>query len=341
MKKSIKISLLCGALLTAGVYFSCGGSGGGSGSSFDLFTTAEKASPVVKPSSTASVSSANWTMGHTLFEIYQLIQEYNNETDNGVIDGSNMHKALYEANNYVTDALRGCLEDGTHGITEQSITSPFDFGTDSLTQTYNCAYTTTETGTPKSGGETNYIKSYAVKYSGGVYDMLMGWYASSATQDSPSATQLQYNTITNDIIVNNAYFVNYTSGSMAPGSYNVRIYINGNTETHLFSLKLLKAGGNNPSIAGYGYSEGANKYYLFKVIDMNDSTGKYFCIPSNATEDTLRAMEDAGDPGYLTNCADLVAGLPTNYKTDGSDSATAASKFTGAGTSGIELTWTK
>jgi len=341
MKKLVKISVVCTLLLTAVVYFSCGG--GGSSSSFNLFDTAEKATPIVLPSSVASISSANWTSGNTLYEIYQLIRRYNNDTDNGVVDGSNMHKALYEANNYVSTALSGCLtsaNDGTvvtdHSITNQAITPPFDFGSDLLTQTYNCAYTVNDTGTPTSGVLTNYTKSFAVKYASGIYYMLMGWYADETTQTTPSVTQLEYDTNTNDIKLNNAYLVNYNDGS----SYNVRIYIRGNTATHLFSLKLFKySTGVNPSIAGYGYSEGTDKYYLFKVTDSNNTTGKYFCIPANATEDDMKAMNDAGDTTVPTLCAGLETGLPTNYNTDGSDSPTTVSKFTGAGTSHIELTW--
>jgi len=335
MKKGIKILLLCGALLTAVVYFSCGGSG----SSFDLFTTAEKTTPIILPSTTASVSSANWTMGNTLYEIYQLIREYKNDRDNGVIDGSNMHKALYGATEFVSSALKGCVEGGANSITEQAITSPFNFGDDLIAQTYNCAYNENSTGTPTTGGETTYTTSYAVKSSGGVYNVLVGCYYSQATQTSPSVIQLRYDSNTNDIIYNNAYFVNYTSGSMAGGSYNVRVYINGNTASHLFSLKLLKYSSGSPSIAGYGYSEGTDKYYLFKVDDINGT--KYFCIPSNATEDTLKAMNDGGDPTPPDLCAGLVSGLPTNYKTDGSDSATSEASFKGTGDSHIILTWTK
>jgi len=196
MKKWTKLSLVCALFATIIIYVSCGGSGS-SGSSFDLFTTAEKAAPIVTPTTTSSVSinAANWTTGNTLYEIFQLIREYDNTRDNGVIDGSNMHKALYEANTYVTQALTGCLttaNDGTvvadYSITEQSITSPFDFGTDLFTQTYNCAYTTNETGTIQ-GAPITYTKSFAVKYSGGVYQMLMGWYAAQGTTTSPSVMQ--------------------------------------------------------------------------------------------------------------------------------------------------------
>ncbi|MFH1223458.1 MAG: hypothetical protein V1647_03840 [Pseudomonadota bacterium] len=341
MKKWILISICCAFFLVTVSYLSCGGS---SSSSFDLFTTAEQATPIVTPAaSTSSVhANATWTTGHTLYEIFQLIREYNNDRDNGVIDGSNMHKALYEANTYVTSAISGCLvsaNDGTvvadHSITEQSITPPFDFGTDLFTQTYNCAYTTTDTGNPV-GGTATYIKSFAVKYSAGVYYMLMGWQCTQGTTVTPSVMQVEYNTTTNDIKLNNAYLVNYGDGS----TYNVRIYVNGNTATHLFSLKLFKysATGDNPSIAGYGYSQGAGNYYLFKVIE--GSTTKYFCFPSNATETDLMAMDDAGEASVPANCVGMDTSLPTNYATDGSESPTSTSKFTGAGTSRIELTWT-
>jgi len=163
--------------------------------------------------------------------------------------------------------------------------------------------------------------------------MLMGWYADEGTQTTPSVTQLEYDTTTNDIKLNNAYLVNYSDSS----SYNVRIYIRGNTASHLFSLKLFKYSASIPSISGYGYSEGTGKYYLFKVVDTEGT--KYFCIPSDATEDSLKAMNDAGDATPPALCADLATGLPTNYNIDGSESPTTISKFTGTGSSKIELTW--
>jgi hypothetical protein len=237
------------------------------------------------------------------------------------------------------------FNDGTvvadYKITEQAITPPYDFGSDLLPgQTYNCAYTTNETGTVQ-GASITYTKSYAVKYLNGVYQMLMGWHSIQGTTTSPSVTQLEYDTTANTIKINNAYFVDYGTGGTMTGTYNVRIYVNGNTETHLFNLKLFKynANGSSPSIAGYGYSEGAGKYYLFK-IDTQGSAAKYFCFPSNATESDLSALDDAGSATVPANCAGMDANLPSNYNTDGSESPTASTKFTGGGASGIELGWT-
>jgi hypothetical protein len=338
-------------LLAAVTFMIVGCGGSGSSSAFDLFSTAEKTLPAITPSvssSSVAIDTADWTTGHTLYSIYQLIRSYDNTTDNGKVDGSNMHKSLYDANTYVAMALQGCTNsDGTvvadHKITEQAITSPFDFGSELFTQTYNCAYTVNDTGTPSSGELTNYTKSFAVKYSGGIYSMLMGWYATQGTTTTPSVLQVESDTTANTIKINNAYLVDYGNSS----EYAVRIHVEGNTQTHLFSLKLYQYGyntttpANGTSIAGHGYSEGDGKYYLFRVTSYSDATPKYFCFASTTTEDQMKLLDDAGSPTVPTNCADLNAGLPDNYLNNASEVPTDATKFTGGGTSHIELTWTK
>ena len=115
-------------------------------------------------------------------------------------------------------------------------------------------------------GETTYTKSVAVRQSGTAYYLTLGLYMVNDSAESPSAMQVEYDTGENTITVNDAYLVNYTTGEQ----YAVRIFVDGNIETHLFSLKLLKGGStgdmeNFISIAGHGYSEGDGNYYLFRL----------------------------------------------------------------------------
>jgi hypothetical protein len=128
----------------------------------------------------------------------------------------------------------------------------------------------------------------------------------------------------------------------------VRTHVGGNTETHLFSLKLFKYGENNGivtkiSIAGYGYSEG-DHYYLFRVATsgMNgDISNSYFCFPSATTEEEMMLMDDAGSQTVPAACADIESGLPENYNLDASEVPTSTSSFTGGGATRIELSWTE
>lgn len=340
---------------------SCGGGSSSSsngGSAINFYDNAESVMPRVTASTATSISGnmrATWSSGSNLYEVYQLIRSYEYPTDEGHVDGSNMHKSMFEAESNVDYAIEQCggttNEDGSvtpsdYLITTQSIASPYDFGSDGLSQTYDCAFTTTETGTPVSGGETTYTKSMAVRQSGTAYYLTMGLYMTNDSADSPSAMQVEYDTDANTITVNDAYLVNYTTGD----KYAVRIFVDGDITTHLFSLKLLKGGWSEStqmenfiSIAGHGYAEGAGNYYLFKMTTsgIGSATNKYYCFASDTTEDEMMAMEDAGLDEVPAECADLEAGLPGNYAADSSAVPMSTDAFTGGGDYHTELSWTE
>lgn len=229
-------------------------------------------------------------------------------------------------------------------ITTQSIASPFDFGDDNLEQTYDCAFTVNETGTPISGEEVNYTKSMAVRQSGTAYYMTMGWYSVASDANSPAAMQVEYDTGANTIKVNYAYLVNYNTGN----KYAVRIYVDGDIATHLFSMKLLKGNlvgefENYISIAGHGYSEGEGNYYLFRLTTsgIGDATNKYYCFESDTTQEEMQAMDDSGSETVPAECADFESGLPNNYEASSSDVPMSTDVFTGGGDSHTELSWTE
>lgn len=348
MKKAIVALILFAAMVNCG-----GGSSPSSSSSLDFYAKTEEVTPVVTPSTSASMSKdmekATWSSGNNLYQIYQLIREYIDARDAGVIDGSNMHKAMYEASSYVDQALAGCVgttnEDGSitpsqNLITQQSITPPFEFGDDLIQQTYDCAFTISDSGTVAGGGTVQYTKSFAIRQSGTAYYMLMGVHSYESGGDSPSAMQVEYDTGANTMKVNNAYLVNYTTGE----KYAVRIHVDGNISTHLFSMKLFKYGseGMHISIAGHGYSQGAGNYYLFRVTMAGTNqtvTDSYYCFSSDTTEAEMQIMDDSGAETVPSACADLEADLPDNYNIDASEVPTSDASFTGGGDSLIELSW--
>lgn len=322
----------------------------GAGTSFSLFETTEEAGPIVTPTSASgniiAAKSDIWPSQTNLYAIYYLIREYVDSRDGGVVDGSNMYKAMYDATNYVNQAFENCLattdDEGEtipseHIIPDQSIPSPFDFGDDLFTQTYDCAYTTTS-----SSSMGDYVYSFASKHVDNMYYTLMGWHITTSESSSPQVYQTQYDSTANTIKVNSAYLVDYVDRS----AYAVRIHIDGNTQTGLFALKLFKynEGGLSLSIAGYGYSKN-NNYYLFRVTSPSSGpegiNTAYYCFESDTTEEEMRAMEDAGSSAVPENCRGLEDNLPINYNTDASEVPTTTADFTGGGDTGIELTWTE
>lgn len=326
-----------------------GGGGDGGGTSFDLFTSAEDAGPVVTPTAVGGSISGDivnpmitpkdaiWSSHYNLYEIFYLIREYVNSRDSGVIDGSNMYKAMYSAQEYVDETFETCAASDEHDITDQAITSPFDFGDDLFSQTYDCAFTTTETI-----GSVTYVKSLASKHIDETYYALIGSHTIEESQSTSGVWQTQYDSESNTIKVNSAYLVDYDNDE----KYSIRIYINGNTETGLFSLKLFKydlsdQGAVTFSIAGYGYSKGT-AYYLFRLTSAGETlpmpvTDRFFCFESETTQAEMGMMSDAGLASIPEACAILEEGLPSNL--DVSEVPTATDAFTGGGDYGIELSW--
>ncbi len=297
--------------------------------------TSSSSSPLLQsndqnPTTTSSFGRTdNFSSGYTMYEINNLIQDYVYPTDEGVIDASNMYKAMYEVASKFVSVSQSCTS-----MTDKSVSAVFNFGSDLLTQTYDCGLTQTE---------GNYRTSGVVKTSGTESFALIGWsYTESVTggtKTTRNAMQGHYDTSTNDVSVNMAYLVDYPTDP----DYSVRIYIRGNTITGLFSLKLVKynTGGSVVSISGYGYSRGSN-YYLFKVTSTgssSDVTDAYYCFESSTTTAEIEAMADAGSGTVPANCTGYDTNLPTMYATDGSDSATVAGSFTGTGDYNTDLTY--
>ena len=76
----------------------------------------------------------------------------------------------------------------------------------------------------------------------------------------------------------------------------VRVYAEGNTDTHIFRVKIIRNGyGYDHNILGAGVSQGTG-YFLLKLANnsMDIATAKYYKIDSGATTDSLKLLDDAG-----------------------------------------------
>jgi hypothetical protein len=351
-----------------------------------LFAAVKNAGPVVDPSESSSKISAplfalNWESGTPLYEIYGLIRDYVDSRDSGVIDGSNMYKAMYDSSRVVSAGYPACTT-----MDEKAVDSPFAFGSELLTQTYDCAYSFSDSGRdtavvikldpdlaqptregdipdpveedlPEGTEPTTTDEEIAAKAdpiteeinaeTGVSLDDIkntdINFLISFSFADSSQSTReiTQGSLSSGAIRLNSAYWVDYGSSD----SYSVRIFLNGNTETGLFQLKLGKFGGTmRTSVVGYGYSKGAGNYYLFRVVNNQDdfSTAKYFCLEAGTSETEIMAMDQSGSVTVPANCSDLEANLPESdydVSATSADVPDAADDFTGTGDMGVGLTY--
>ena len=297
-----------------------------------VFTASSEAGPkVVDAEFTASLTSASWESGETLYEIYGLIREYDDSIHNGVIDGSNVYKAIHDASKSIDGTYNNCQL-----AAEQTLASPFDFGGDNLAASYNCFFDSVS----QSNGNTYHFSGAARTSVDGIsLDAMFGETTIESSQTTRTVVQASFNMETSSIAVNQAYLVDYAGEN----DYAVRLYLRGNRDTGLFTLKLSKGPGGGSgggiAISGHGYAKG-NKYYLFKVSSTlaGSTVDRYFCFESSTSLSELQAMDDSGSQAIPTNCSELSDGMPTeDYNQDGSSSPTGIEVFTGFGEFGTGI----
>ena len=126
-------------LLAASLLFlmtQCGGSGSSSGDDF-FFTQAKLVAPVVTPTVSSAIiavkENTSWNNGNIMYELFDLLRDYDNAKDQGVIGISNMYKTMYQTSDFYASEITSCT-----AITAQVVVSPYDVGT---RNTYNCAGT--------------------------------------------------------------------------------------------------------------------------------------------------------------------------------------------------------
>ena len=328
---------------------------------FNLKNDVENAGPVITKSTTTSKMASTQGVNNTLTThkfningIYNLIREYNDEIHSGVIDGSNMYKAMFEVNKisenifnrYARSRPDSIQLDSTvfnnstsvhksFEIPLQKVASPFDFGEDKMNPTYDYYF--------ESTGDKQPVYAVA-RFADSVYYLMVGLSSADATDGTKSqqVMQMEKNITKSTIKVNYTYLVDYPAEST---DYIVRVYIDGNTQSGLFSIKLKQynrasSGQSNAiSISGYGYSKGDN-YYLFRMSSRghaNEIAGNYFVFESETTEKELEAMDDSGFSSVPDSLSDFGGKLPTDYTLDNSDIPDEVSRFTGGGEYGIKL----
>jgi hypothetical protein len=287
MKKLAVFSIL--VLVT--VFFMCKGDDDGGSSSGNFFYSATKeVTPAFDAAGSKKMTRA-LASGTLIYTVFELLRDYEYPADEGVIDMHNIYKVLYTAGQ-----IYGTAESGCSAITEASLASPFDLG---ITDTYNCA--------GNSGAMTdNYANGFAIKDAAPIKYALLTyrWAPDSPSQEEHGILQGHYNEDTGDLFLKMIHNVHYASTD----GFVVRSDIEGNALTHAFTIQSISAGtglsSSFTSIVGKGISQGSGNYFLFRVMsDTVAAPGKYFCIPADATETELEAMDPAGSATVDANCS--------------------------------------
>jgi hypothetical protein len=261
-----------------------------SGSSENFFFTATQEVTPVFDASGSKKMIRDLTSGTLLYSVFELLRDYEYPADEGVIDMHNIYKVLYTAGQIYATAESGCSE-----ITETAVASPFDLG---ITDTYNCAG---NTGTMTD----NYAYGFAIKDDDPVKYALLTyrWAPDAPSHVEHGILQGNYNEDTGDLSLKMIHNVYYDP----TGGFVVRSDIEGNATTHAFTIQSISAGtgtsSNFVSIVGKGISQGSGNYFLLRVESDTVTPAKYFCIPADATETELEAMDASGSGTVDANCS--------------------------------------
>lgn len=291
------------------------------------FSRASSASVSLR-STSKEVSSA-WESGNPLYDIFYILQEFNPDTDQGVIDTSNLYKTMWESRNFVANAKASC-----EAITAQAILPPFDFGNDPVE--YDCAHN--DIGT--ESGYDNGVAIMELDADGNPIEIAEGASADesigegegdgedeTAPSDDPAAApsavvqrgvmgfiwvdpshyeygslQAELDASTDDLSLDIAIWVDYDGES----DYCYRNDIDGNAQTHAFTIRSAK--GNLSAISmsavGKGTSQGEGNHFLIKMVE-GPVADRYFCIGAEDGEDELRAMDPEGSETVPEECQAL------------------------------------
>ena len=271
-----------------------------------VFTTAARETfPIMGPlaslGGTGVVSAfATWSLGSPIYELYGLLKD-----DGEPVGYFNLHDCIETMDMY----FEQIYQDGQVLDAPAAFNAPFDVGFNDNTEltTYNVLC--------DSQDSQSHVVTYAKVYANDVIYFLNTSHNYSTENSSGTKGVIQgwYDQGTGDIEIGllTGNYVIDDSTYQCTGWEIVRAFVSGNTETHEFSLKLIRNGvGYDHNIAGYGLSRGEENYFLLKMANdsMDFAQAKYYVIDSETTEAELQALDDNG---YAT----VPSGDTENYNT--------------------------
>lgn len=296
----------------AALFFSCDGLL--SGITPGLFYEAVEE---VAPEFASGTSRATWDNGGAIYELYGILKG-----DGEPVGYFNLYGLMETADEYFSSI---CTSLNTQAITLQEVALPDEVdlgfnGTDSAK--YSLYYDGT------GGVFTMPHKSYAY-VDGTSYRMLVVSESSSGLEDSKFIVQGTYDESTHLIDIR-MFSANYETEGGNSGWENVIAKLSGNTETHTFTISVIRDGiAYDHNIIGYGVSEGSG-YFLMHLTDNEFVTsGAYFEFDASqvGTLSYLQGLSDTGSSTVPANTADYsdeldaitpmtTADLPTQAETE-------------------------
>ncbi len=263
-----------------------------------VFVTAAKEVTPVLAGPLASLSiisfSANWNSGSPIYELYGVLKD-------GGFDGYfNFYTFLERVDMYFDQIYKS----GEQLEASTAIDAPFDVGFNGITD-----FTTYDTIFEELNDHSKSITYARVDENEVIYILNV----SGDSSGDKDVTQGWYNQSTGDLeigLMKGHYVVDISSPEYT-GCEIVRSFISGNTETHMFTLKLIRNGvGYDHNVTGYGISQGTGSYFLMEMANdtMDFNQANYYLINAEASLADLQAMDDAGS-------ATVPEGDTNNYST--------------------------
>lgn len=258
----------------------------------------------VAPYFTAASSRATWNLGSPIYELYGVLN------DGEQVGYFNLYSAMEAAEVYFK-----MLAEGGTSITAATKDSPYDFGYNGNADlsTYDTFHEYESTN--------NHVVTYArVDANDVIYMLNTSHNTSSSTIGNKTLIQGKYDQTSGELELNMLMgnYVDYSSDPQYNGWEIVRAYVSGNTNTHTFSLKIVRNGtGYDHNLTGYGVSQGASNYFLIKLANnsMDFGTAVYYSISATATETELQALSDTGSAtaAVAGDASSYDSSLPVNF----------------------------
>lgn len=282
----------------------------------DLFYSAvEKVAPTFTSTTSSGISSravTDWDHGNPVFELWGvLLKDPENSSWSGYF---NLYDTMKNCDQYFSDISGSGIE-----ITEQPVNAPVDvgFNGDAAKSTYDTYYA--YDGADYDQGDKN--KTWNLGRTDGDVIYMLHTSHNLNGGESKSVVQGWYNQETGELEIG-IFYANYvdpdpnTTGEQWEGWEIVRAFIDGNTETHTFSLRIIRDGtGYDFNVTGYGVSEGTDQFFLMKMAhdNLDFSSAVYYEFAANATLSEIQAMDVAGSSTVPSNTTDYADDLPDNF----------------------------
>ncbi|MBN2436761.1 MAG: hypothetical protein JXK07_15985 [Spirochaetes bacterium] len=220
---------------------------------------------------------AVWSLGSPIYELYGILEN----DDDLMVGYFNIYDTLENADSRFTEAV--------------SAGSEIKSGDLSLDYEYSNVMGESVYDTYMRYNSDGYVSDTYVKKAESKISMLNITVIDTDGELNKSFVEGVYDESTGDVAIE-IFMSNYVDETGNTGWESVRAYFEGNTNDHVFKLKVIRDGvGYDHNIVGSGISQG-DGYFLLKLadnsLDINDSF--FYTINADADVEELKILDDAG-----------------------------------------------